>query len=69
MPTGTPKEIVDKLFAVTQQTMKAPEVIQRLAKGGVEVVTSASPAEFHQFVARETERWSKAVKESGATVD
>jgi len=69
VPTGTPKEIVDKLFAVTQQTMKAPEVIQRLAKGGVEVVTSASSAEFHQFVARETERWARAVKESGATVD
>ncbi|HTM59508.1 MAG TPA: tripartite tricarboxylate transporter substrate binding protein [Burkholderiales bacterium] len=69
VPVGTPKEIVDKLFAVTQQTMKAPEVIQRLAKGGVEVVTSASSAEFHQFVARETERWARAVKESGATVD
>ena len=69
VPTGTPKEIVDKLFAVTQQTMKAPEVIERLAKGGVEVVISPSSAAFHEFVVRETARWAKAVKESGATVD
>ncbi len=69
VPVGTPKEIVDKLFAVTQQTMKSPEVIERLGKGGVEVVTSASSAAFQDFVARETEHWAKAVKESGATVD
>ena len=69
VPTGTPKEIVDKIYSATQQTMKAPEVIERLAKGGVEVVTSTSSAAFHEFVARETERWAKAVKESGATVD
>ena len=69
VPTGTPKEIVDKIYSATQQTMKAPEVVERLAKGGVEVVTSTSSAAFHEFVARETERWAKAVKESGATVD
>ena len=49
--------------------MKAPEVGERLAKGGVEVVTSASPAAFGQFVAAETQRWAKVVKEAGATPD
>ena len=69
VPAGTPKEVVDKLFPAMQQVMKSPEVIDRLAKGGVEVVTSKSPAEFQAFVTRETERWAKVVKESGATVD
>jgi tripartite-type tricarboxylate transporter receptor subunit TctC len=69
VPAGTPKEIVDKLYAATVQAMKAPEVRERLSKGGVEVVTSASPAAFAQFVAAETERWGKAAKEAGATVD
>jgi tripartite-type tricarboxylate transporter receptor subunit TctC len=69
VPVGTPKEVVDKLFAVAHQAMKSPEVIDRLAKGGVEVVTSSSSAAFAEFVARETARWAKAVKESGATVD
>jgi tripartite-type tricarboxylate transporter receptor subunit TctC len=69
VPTGTPKEIVDRLFVVVQQTMKSPDVVDRLAKGGVEVVISPSPAAFAAFVASETQRWGKIAKESGATVD
>ena len=69
VPAGTPKDVVDKLYEVTSQTMKSPEVGQRLGNGGVEVVTSASPAAFQQFVAGETARWGKAAKEAGATVD
>jgi tripartite-type tricarboxylate transporter receptor subunit TctC len=68
VPNGTPKEIVDKLYSVTIETMKSPEVAQRLANGGVEVVTSA-PGEFAKFVASETERWGRAVKEAGATAE
>jgi tripartite-type tricarboxylate transporter receptor subunit TctC len=68
VPTGTPKEVADKLYSVTIETMKAPEVAQRLANGGVEVVTSA-PGEFAKFVASETERWGRAVKEAGATAE
>jgi len=68
VPAGTPKEAVDKLYNVTIETMKTPEVRQRLANGGVEVVTSA-PGEFAKFVQKETERWGKAVKEAGATAD
>ena len=68
VPAGTPKEVVDKLYGVTIETMKTPEVGQRLANGGVEIVTSA-PGEFARFVQSETERWGRAVKEAGATAD
>ena len=69
VPAGTPKEIIERLFAVTQQAMASPEVVQRLANGGVVVAVSASPAAFHEFVANETSRWAKVVKEAGATPD
>jgi tripartite-type tricarboxylate transporter receptor subunit TctC len=69
VPAGTPKAIVDRLYAVTIRTLQSPEVVERLAKGGVETVTSASPEAFAQFVATENERWSKAAREAGATVD
>ena len=69
VPVGTPRDIVDRLYGVVQQTMRSPEVIERLARGGVEAVTSPSPAAFSEFVAGEIQRWAKAVKESGATVD
>ena len=69
VPKGTPQQVVDKLFAVMQQTMKAQDVVDRLAAGGVEVVLSASPKAFTDFVASETERWGKVAHEVGATVD
>jgi tripartite-type tricarboxylate transporter receptor subunit TctC len=69
VPAGTAKEVVDRLYAASVKTMQASEVRERLAHGGVAVVTSASPAAFTQFVAEETARWGKAAKEAGATVD
>jgi len=68
VPTGTPKDVVDKLYGAIIETMKTPEVVQRLANGGVDVVVS-KPGEFTRFVQSETERWGKAVKEAGATAD
>ncbi len=69
VPAGTPREIVERLYGVLLQTMKTPDVIERLAKGGAEAVTSASPKAFTEFIAAETQRWGKVAKESGATVD
>ncbi len=69
VPAGTPRAVVDRLFEVLVQTMKTPDVIERLAKGGAEAVTSASPKAFAEFVAAETERWGKVARESGAIAD
>ena len=69
VPAGTPREIVERLSRDMRQAMADRDVVERLAKGGVEVVTSASPQAFAEFVARETRRWAQVVKESGATAD
>jgi tripartite-type tricarboxylate transporter receptor subunit TctC len=69
VPKGTGGSIVDRLFAVTRQVMKTPDVAERLAGGGVDVVLSDSPKAFAAFVASESERWGKVAREVGATVD
>jgi len=69
VPAGTPKEIVERLYAVTQKTLATPEVAERLAKAGADVVTSASQAAFAEFVAAETKRWARVAKEANATPD
>jgi len=69
VPAGTPRPIVDKLHAALLATMAAPEVAQRFAAGGVNVVTSRTPEDFASFVTAETARWGKVAKESGATID
>jgi tripartite-type tricarboxylate transporter receptor subunit TctC len=69
VPKGTAPQVVNKLFTVTQQVMKVPDVIDRLATGGVEVVLSDSPKAFAEFVASESDRWGRVAREVGATVD
>lgn len=69
VPTGTPRAIVDKLHKALNATLGTPEMHERFAVGGAQVVTSATPEEFASFVASEAVRWGKVAKESGATVD
>jgi tripartite-type tricarboxylate transporter receptor subunit TctC len=69
VPAGTPKDIVDRLYALMGQTMKSPDVVDRLSKNGIDIVLSPSPAAFAEYVAAETARWGKVARESGATVD
>jgi tripartite-type tricarboxylate transporter receptor subunit TctC len=68
-PAGTPKPIIDKLYAAIIKVMDMPEVKNNLAKGGVAVVTSKSPEDFHEFMKQDTARWAKVVKATGITVD
>jgi len=68
-PKDTPAAIIDRVFAATQKAMAEEEVRRRLAAGGVDVVISSAPAEFTRFVVSETQKWDKAVKDSGATAD
>ena len=69
VPAGTPRAIVDKLHSALLATMASPEVKERFAGGGVNVVVSRTPEDFASFVAAETARWGKLAKESGATID
>jgi tripartite-type tricarboxylate transporter receptor subunit TctC len=69
VPVGTSRQVVDKLFSVTQQVMKDPDVVARLKTGGAEAVTSESPAAFAKYVAAETERWARIAKDANATPD
>jgi tripartite-type tricarboxylate transporter receptor subunit TctC len=68
-PKDSPAAIIDRVFAATQKAMAEEEVKRRLAAGGVDVVISSAPAEFTRFVISETQKWDKAVKDSGATAD
>ena len=69
VPAGTPRPIVDKLHSALLATLGLPEIRQRLAAGGVNVITSRTPEDFMNFVGSEIARWGKIAKESGATID
>ena len=57
-----------KVLVVDDESDSSGIVERILQRTGAEVRT-ASPREFGEFIAREIPKWSKVVKESGATVD
>jgi tripartite-type tricarboxylate transporter receptor subunit TctC len=68
VPAGTPKPIIDKLYAVTIKALQDPLVIERFTNGGAEVMMSKSPADLAAFMKSQTEFWAAIVKDVGAVV-
>jgi tripartite-type tricarboxylate transporter receptor subunit TctC len=62
-PAGTPAEIVQALYLHTADALKKPEIKQKLADLGAEVVDS-SPAKFKAYIQSETEKWGKVAREN-----
>ena len=67
-PAKTPPDIIKKLHAETVKAINQPEFRSKLEANGF-VVVGNTPDQFHAFVKSENEKWGKAVKASGATVD
>jgi tripartite-type tricarboxylate transporter receptor subunit TctC len=67
-PTGVPRPIVDKVNADLIKALATTEVKNRLGELGVEAISS-TPEQFGQFMASETARWGKLVKEANLRVE
>lgn len=61
----TPAEIIDKLNAEVKAILADESFKKRLADIGGTAL-SLSPAEFSELIAKDTEKWAKVVKFSGA---
>jgi len=67
-PAGTPKAVIERLHAEAVRIFKLPDIQERLAKLGLEPVLS-SPEELARYQASEIVKWTKVVKDSGASAD
>ena len=67
-PAGMPQDLVNRLNAEINKALMAGEVQDKLAQLGLEWKTNTS-GEFAAFLRSEVQKWSKAVKESGARAD
>jgi tripartite-type tricarboxylate transporter receptor subunit TctC len=68
VPTGTPKDVIDKLNADTRKAMALPEFQKRMTDLGYELL-GGSPAEMADMVQVELKRWGPVVKASGAKAE
>ena len=68
VPTGTPADIVEKLYAETAESLKDPQVRERLLSLGSEPVGS-TPAAFGRFYRAEVEKWGKVVRAANVRIE
>ncbi len=67
-PKGTPGDILDRLDAAVRAALDTPEVRKWLETNGAQPIPR-SRAETADFVSSEVDKWGRAVKDSGATVE
>jgi len=64
VPNGTPKDVVDKLAAALQATLRSPELSKRLVEMGVEPGGN-TPTEMTRFIAAEYDKWGQITRRAG----
>jgi len=67
-PAATPPTVVDKVNRALAEVMKTPDVQERMAVRGVNVVVN-TPAEFRTWLAQERDKWRKVAQESNIALD
>jgi tripartite-type tricarboxylate transporter receptor subunit TctC len=67
-PAKTPRDVLTKLEAATVAVLHEPAVARRLAALGLTVIAS-NPQQFSAYIKTEQQRWTKAIKASGAHVE
>jgi tripartite-type tricarboxylate transporter receptor subunit TctC len=67
-PRGLPPQVRARLHAELVAALNAPEVKERFATQGFDVVAN-TPEQFSAFQIAEIERWRKVVKQKGVTPD
>ena len=64
----TPREVIDRLHGAIVKALKQPDVSQRLAAEGAEVIGS-TPDEFAAHIKTEIARVGKVVRAAGIRIE
>jgi tripartite-type tricarboxylate transporter receptor subunit TctC len=67
-PSGTPREIVNKLNAEVLKILAMPDVRERFLALGVEPLGS-TPEEFGTHIRAQMDKWAKVVKDAGVKAE
>jgi tripartite-type tricarboxylate transporter receptor subunit TctC len=69
IPANIPAPIMEKLFNATVQALQKPQVKEAFVTAGMTISPSKSPADAAAFVALETKRWPRIIKENNVNVN
>ncbi|MDB5806132.1 MAG: Tripartite-type tricarboxylate transporter, receptor component TctC [Betaproteobacteria bacterium] len=69
VPKGTPKPVVDRLYAAVAEALRQPEVLETFKKQLIIAAVSPSPEEYGKFVKTEVSRWATIVSSLNVKVE
>lgn len=64
-PAGTPKPIVDKLYAGMAKALAMPDVKEAILKQGSKPLASKSPEDFARYIKAEIDKYRPVIKAAG----
>jgi len=67
-PAATPRDIVERLQREVAAILRTPEIRNRLAADGADVV-AGTPEEFAALLRREIEKWARVAKTAGIVAE
>jgi tripartite-type tricarboxylate transporter receptor subunit TctC len=67
-PAATSKDIIGKIHAEVLRVLKLPDVVERIASQGADIVGN-SPAEFAAYIAAESVKYARIIKQAGVKLD
>lgn len=68
VPAKTPRPIVERLNKEINAILKMPDIVS-LHNGGGIIPIGSTPEGFAKFIAAETEKWAKVIKEANIKMD
>jgi tripartite-type tricarboxylate transporter receptor subunit TctC len=68
VPAGTPQPVIQRLNAELNRVLKIPDVRERLATLGAEVI-GGEPRQLTEMIRVEIPRWAKVIEEAGIRID
>lgn len=67
-PKGTPEEVVAKLNAALNETLRSPEVIAKFKALSLEI-TPSTPRQLDDYARAERVKWTKVIKDAHITIE
>lgn len=67
-PSGTPAAVIDRLHREIARVLKSPEARKALAKSELDLVVN-TPAEFAEFIRKDSAKWSKVVRDANVKLE
>lgn len=68
VPTGTPKDAIEKLYTAMAAAVSQPQVRERMIAEGITPL-GTRPEVYGEYLRRETEKWTKLIQQNGIKLD